>query len=111
MYVLSFAKPTAGISFSRLPRRAQRAFDATFHRLTRDPRTPARGLDVHQLWGYQNVWTLRIPPWRGVYAIDGSSVVLIVFGHRATVYAQLHALLPPEGTYVSESRISKRSGR
>ena len=111
MYVLFFAKPIAGVSFSKLPRRAQRAFDATFDRLSRDPRTPARGLDVHQLWGYQNVWTLRIPPWRGVYAIDGSSVVMIIFGHRATVYAQLHALLPPEGRYISEPRIDRRRGR
>lgn len=102
MHVITFAKPVAGTSFSKLPRRVQRAFDASFDELAKDPRTPSRGLDVHQLWGYQNVWTLRIPPWRGIYAIDGTSVVMIIFGHRGTVYAQLHRLLPPEGAYVAD---------
>ncbi len=101
MYAVTFAKPLAGITFTKLPRGIQRAFDRAFDELKRDPRTPAPGLDVHRLRGYQNVWTLRIPPWRGSYAIDGSSVVMIVFGHRATIYALLHHLLPPEGTYVS----------
>lgn len=109
MYIVSFAKPLAGVSFSKLPRHVQRAFDRAFHQLERDPWTPVPGVDIHQLRGYQNVWTLRIPPWRGIYAIDGRSVVMIVFGHRATIYALLHHLLPPEGAYVSDT--SARGGR
>jgi len=101
MYRLKFADPIAGRSFDRLPRRVQRRFNEAFELLAEHPRSPSPELDVHQLSGYQNVWTLRIPPWRGVYALDGDEVVLIVFGHRASVYPLLHSLLPPAGRYVA----------
>lgn len=99
MFTLVFADPIAGQSFERLARRVQSSFDEAFEQLAQHPRSPSPELDVHQLSGYQNVWTLRIPPWRGIYAIDGDYVVLIVFGHRTSVYPLLHSLLPPEGRY------------
>lgn len=99
MFTLEFADPIAGQSFERLPRRVQSRFNEAFEHLAQHPRSASPELDVHQLSGYQNVWTLRMPPWRGIYAIDGNDVVLIVFGHRTSVYPLLHSLLPPEGRY------------
>jgi mRNA-degrading endonuclease RelE of RelBE toxin-antitoxin system len=104
---LTFA-PTAGPSFAVLPRRVQRQFDQAFGLLQQQPRTPGTELDVHQLYGYQNVWTLRIPPYRGIYAIDGGEVVLVVFGHRDTVYSALHRLLPPRRQTVTLTSVSRR---
>ncbi len=102
MFTLRFADPIAGQSFDRLPRRVQLRFNEAFELVLRNPRARSAYLDVHQLSGYQNVWTLRIPPWRGIYAIDGDEVVFIVFGHRRNVYPLLHNLLPPEGRYIAE---------
>ncbi len=110
MYQLTFAKPVAAASFRRLPREAQLQFNDSFKGLLLHPTAASADLDVHRLQGYQNVWTLRIPPWRAIYAIDGQEVVLIVFGHRRNVYALLHALLPPEGRYVTRHS-SRRSQR
>jgi mRNA-degrading endonuclease RelE of RelBE toxin-antitoxin system len=100
MFTLRFARPLAGRSFDLLPRRAQLRFNRAFGPLANHPRTASAELDVHQLAGYQNLWTLRIPPWRGIYAIDGNDVVFIVFGHRNDVYPRLHSLLPPRGRYI-----------
>lgn len=108
MFAVEFAKPVAGRSFAKLPRGVQRAFDAAFDRLAGDPRTPRPGLDIHQLSGYQNLWTLRISAWRGIYAIDGQTVVMIVFGPRETIYPLLHHLLPPEGRYIPRKPDSKQ---
>ena len=101
MYRLRFADPTASLSFRRLPRQTQLRFNATFEIAEQHPRTSGPGFDVHQLHGYQNLWTLRLHQWRGVYAIDGEEVVFVVFGHRESVYALLHHHLPPKGQYVS----------
>ena len=103
MYRLVFAKPIAGQSFKLLPRRAQELFNETFDPLEQHPRVSGPDLDIHQLSGYQNVWTLSVPPWRCVYAIDGGEVVVIVFGHRRDVYVRLHNLLPPQKQYVTRS--------
>ena len=92
-----------------LPREAQLQFNDAFEAVARRPTTSGPDHDVHRLQGYQNVWTHRIPPWRGIYAIDGDEVVLIIFGHRRDVYARLHGLLPPEGRYVT--RDSTRTPR
>ncbi len=108
MYLVEFAKPTASASFAKLPRRIQRALDAAFDSLAQDPRSPRSGLDTHQLAGHQNLWTLRIGPRRGIYMLGGNSVV---FGHRSTVYAWLHQLLPPEGRYIAPTRDVDRRGR
>ena len=110
MYLLKFAKPIAGESFRELPREAQLRFNETFDILARHPSSPSADLDVHRLQGYRNVWTLRIPPWRAIYALDGQEVVMILFGHRKDVYARLHGLLPPEGRYVTRHSI-RGSGR
>ena len=109
MCYLTFAKPVARESFRKLPRDAQLRFNEAFEAVARRPSSSGPDLDVHRLQGYQNVWTLRIPPWRGIYATDGTEVVLIVFGHRRDVYARLHGLLPPEGRSVT--RDSTRSRR
>jgi mRNA-degrading endonuclease RelE of RelBE toxin-antitoxin system len=100
MFTLRFADSIAGRSFDRLPRRIQLQFNEAFELIADQPRSRSPSLDLHQLSGYRNVWTLRIPPWRGIYAIDGSQVVFLIFGHRNNVYVLLHNLLPPEGHYV-----------
>jgi len=104
MFTLRFASPIAGQSFDRLPRRVQLRFNAAFGLLVQNPRTTTAELDVHQLWGYQNVWTIRLPPWWGVYAIDGNEVVFMVFGHRKNVYPWLHSLIPPERQHITLPR-------
>jgi mRNA-degrading endonuclease RelE of RelBE toxin-antitoxin system len=104
---LAFA-PTADRTFGLLPRAVQRQFDLAFDYLQQEPRTRGPDVDVHQLYGYQNVWTLRIPPFRGIYAIEGREVVFVVFGHRATVYATLHRLIPPRRQVVIADSISRR---
>jgi mRNA-degrading endonuclease RelE of RelBE toxin-antitoxin system len=111
MFTLRFADPSAGRSFDRLPRRAQLQSNRAFELIVEQPRSRSPSLDVHQLSGYRNVWTLRVPPWRGIYAIDGDEVVFLVFGHRDNVYVLLHNLLPPEARYVVRSgrRGSSRS--
>jgi len=112
MFTLRFADPIAGQSFNRLPRRIQLRFNEAFDQLVRNPRSTSLELDVHQLSGYQNVWTVRLPPWRGVYAIDGSEVVFIVFGNRRNIYPLLHSLIPPERQHVTFPRTERpRSGR
>lgn len=107
MYRVVFAKPVAGQSFDNLPPKAQRLFDMAFEPLAAHPQSRGTDIDVHQLWGYQNVWTLRIPPWRCIYAIDGDVVVIIAFGHRDDVYARLHSLLPPQKQFVTRSALER----
>ncbi len=74
--------PPAVRSWSSLPRWARTRFNAAFDLLEKDPRGTSADLDTHQLFGHRNVWPLRIPPYRGTYAIEGSEVVMIVFGRR-----------------------------
>ncbi len=104
---LTFA-PTADKSFALLPRRVQEQFDQAFDLLERDPRRASTDPDVHQLYGYRNIWTLRVPPFRAIYAIDGRDVVLVVFGHRDTIYSTLHSLIPPRRQTVSKSALQQR---
>ena len=104
---LTFA-PTADLSFPSLPRWVQKRFDRAFDLLGRDPGRPGLDLDVHQLYGYRNVWTLRIPPYRGIYAIDGSEVIVVIFGHRDRVYSSLHRLIPPRRQVVSKATLTRR---
>lgn len=100
--------PTADRSFGKLPAWAKREFDRSFDLLTEDPTGARSGLDAHQLHGYRNVWTLRIPPYRGVFVVDGDELVWIVLGPRESVYALLHALLPPDRKHVSADRAARR---
>jgi mRNA-degrading endonuclease RelE of RelBE toxin-antitoxin system len=102
---LTFA-PTADRSFSALPHRIQLQFDRAFDALAHDPRRGDGRLDIHQLYGYQNVWTLRIPPFRAIYVIEGADVVIVVFGHRDNVYSLLHHLIPPRRQTVSTEALS-----
>ncbi len=106
-FKLTFA-PTADASFERLPRWAKKRFNSAFDLLEQSTRGALPDLDVHQLYGYRNVWTLRVPPYRGVYAIDGPELVMVVFGHRDTVYQDLHRLLPPRRQVVSSTSVSRR---
>ena len=100
--------PTADLSFPRLPRWARERFNDGFDWLEADPRQGSGPIDIHQLYGYRNVWTWRVPPFRAVYAIDGYEVVMIIFGHRDNVYQELHSLLPPRRQEVTGSRQSQR---
>jgi len=100
--------PTAVHSWASLPNWAQRRFDGCFTLLEKNPRRAASGLDVHQLFGYQNAWTLRIPPYRGIYAIEADEVVMIVFGHRDSVYPRLHQLIPLDRGRASKTALAKR---
>lgn len=104
---LAFA-PTANPSFAVLPRHVQLRFDRAFNLLHLQPRTRSSELDVHQLYGYQNVGTLRIPPYRGIYVNDGSEIVFVVFGHRDSVYSTQHRLLPPRRQAVTATSLSRR---
>jgi mRNA-degrading endonuclease RelE of RelBE toxin-antitoxin system len=106
-FKLTFA-PTADQSFPSLPRWARQRFDRAFDQLEREARRARVDFDVHQLYGYTNIWTLRIPPCRGVYAIDGIEVVMVIFGHRDTVYQDLHRLLPPRRQAVSKAALARR---
>lgn len=102
MYRVRFARPVAGQSFSRLPRPVQLYYNDRFELLAMSPRTRTPTLDLHQLWGYENVWALcRGKDWRAVYAIDGMDVVFIVFGPHDMAYLMLHQMHPPDGRYVS----------
>ncbi len=101
-YQVRFARPVAGRSFDRLPRPVQTFFNDRFDLLRSNPRTRTATVDIHQLWGYENVWVLaKGKAWRAVYAIDGMEVVFIIFGPHETVYLDLHHLHPPDGRYVS----------
>ena len=100
--------PPAVRSWSSLPRWARTRFNAAFDLLEKDPRGTSADLDTHQLFGHRNVWTLRIPPYRGIYVIEGSEVVMIVFGRREVVYQRLHALVPPDRRAVSKTAVTKR---
>lgn len=111
MFRLTFG-PRAVQSWPLLPRRVQLRFDRAFDDLQRNPRAPTPDADIHALEGYSNAWTLRYVEkgggWRGIYAIDGQEVVFIVFGHRKSVYPQLHAFLPPEGDFITRTSAEKR---
>ncbi|MDE1820276.1 MAG: hypothetical protein KGJ23_05795 [Euryarchaeota archaeon] len=97
-----FARPIAGQSFDRLPRVVRNYFNDRFDVLAQDPRTRTPTVNIHQLWGYQNVWALcRGKEWRAMYAMDGMEVVFIIFGPHETVYVDLHSLHPPDGRYLS----------
>jgi hypothetical protein len=82
-----------------------------FEPLAEHPQVRGTDIDVHQFWGYQNVWTLRIPPWRCIYAMDGDEVVIIAFGHSDDVCARLHNLLPPEKQIVTRSALERQVSR
>ncbi|MGP8135199.1 MAG: type II toxin-antitoxin system RelE family toxin [Thermoplasmata archaeon] len=106
-FLLTFS-PTADQSFPVLPRWAQARFDDAFDLLEQRHIGVSTDLDVHQLFGYKNVWILRVPPYREIYAIDGREVVMVVFGHRDRVYADLHHLIPPAGQLVSKATLDRR---
>lgn len=39
------------------------------------------------LWyGLKGEWTVRIPPYRLIYAVQGDRLILLRFGHRKEVY-------------------------
>ncbi|MFZ0892591.1 MAG: type II toxin-antitoxin system RelE/ParE family toxin [Thermoplasmata archaeon] len=106
-FKVTFA-PTADQSFRSLPRRIQERFNELFDLVAQDPRHARPVLDVHQLFGYRNVWTLRIPPYRGIYAIDSGEVVFVIFGHRDLIYPQLHRLIPPRRQSLSRDVLARR---
>jgi mRNA-degrading endonuclease RelE of RelBE toxin-antitoxin system len=109
-FKITFA-PTADQSFARLPKWARERFNAGFDLLERELRGGSGPVDVHQLHGYKNVWTWRVPPYRSVYAVAGSEIVMLIFGHRATVYQDLHHLIPPRKQEVSATSLSRRDRR
>jgi mRNA-degrading endonuclease RelE of RelBE toxin-antitoxin system len=107
MFRITFG-PRAVQSWPDLPRQAQLRFNRCFDLLQTNPRERRPGLDLHQLHGYQNVWTLVLAPYRGIYAIDGNEVIVIIFGDRDDIYPKLHALLPPEKGYLASELILRR---
>lgn len=42
------------------------------------------------------LWSLRVGPWRVVFALRGQELWILKAGHRSEVYEQLGARLPPE---------------
>ncbi len=99
--------PSSVRSWKSLPRPVQLSFNEVFDLIENDPRRATADLDVHQIYGYQNVWTVRIPPYRGIYAIEGTEVVMVIFGHRDSIYSRLHRLIPPRRQHVSRTASSR----
>ncbi|HEY5539624.1 MAG TPA: type II toxin-antitoxin system RelE/ParE family toxin [Thermoplasmata archaeon] len=85
MYRIEFTS-SAEKAFRRLPRAVRRRFSVAFELLRQDPRRRRPGCDVRLLSGVANAWRLRVGDYRGIFAIEESSIVFTRFGHRKDVY-------------------------
>lgn len=86
------ATHSARREFLRLPRPVQLQFQDVFTLLARHPLRASMGLDVHQLRGGAGLWTLRVGGFRGLYRVDGQSVVFVAFRPRPGAYKGLSGL-------------------
>jgi mRNA-degrading endonuclease RelE of RelBE toxin-antitoxin system len=77
--------PAAAKQFRGLPAGTQARFAAAFERLASDPFRARPGLDVSKMEGGPT-YRLRIGNFRGIFQVEGASVVFTRFGHRSTVY-------------------------
>lgn len=88
-FELSFSR-SADREFNRMPEWAQRRFNIGFNLLREAPHREVPGLlDIHQLRGGQGLWTMRVGPFRGVYKVLGTEIVVLAFRGRDTIYRDL----------------------
>ena len=75
---------TAAKQLRRLPRADQERVAAKASALATDPRPPG----THKLRGYEDVWRVRVGPYRILYSVADAEVIVIVLkvGHRSRVY-------------------------
>ncbi len=75
---------TAEKQLRRLPPADQERVAAKASALATDPR-PA---GTRKLRGYEDVWRVRVGPYRILYSVDDAEVIVIVLkvGHRSRVY-------------------------
>jgi len=75
-------------SFAQLPTQVRLQFNETFAILERSG-PDVNLIDSHPLSGAQDLWTLRIGQYRGIYRWRIDEARFIRFGHRAHVYLRL----------------------
>lgn len=75
---------TAAKQLRKLPREDQERVAAKAAALATDPR-PA---GTHKLRGYEDVWRVRVGPYRILYSVADAEVIVIVLkiGHRSKIY-------------------------
>ncbi len=86
------ATESARREFLKLPQPVQRQFEAVFNLLARNPLRGTAHLDVHQLRGGRGLWTLRVGRYRGLYRVEGETVVFLTFRPRPGAYKGLASL-------------------
>lgn len=69
-------------------RRVRRAIE---HKLTSEPEAFGKPLAYTR----SGLWSLRVGPWRVIYALRQDEVWVLRIGHRREVYRQLEARSPP----------------
>lgn len=80
--------PEGGHSLRKLPQLYLEKFNTAFSIIEAGGPGAAQ-VDTHPLSGSQQLWTLRIGPYRGVFRWDGDEARFIRFGHRRSVYQRL----------------------
>ena len=75
---------TAAKQLRKLPQEDQERVAAKASSLATDPR-PA---GTHKLRGYEDVWRVRVGPYRILYSVADAEVIVIVLkvGHRSSIY-------------------------
>lgn len=86
------ATESARREFLKLPRPVKQQFEAVLELLARNPLRGTAQLDVHQLRGGRGLWTLRVGRYRGLYRVEGESVVFVAFRPRPGAYKALTKL-------------------
>lgn len=82
--------PEGITSFRRLPPSVKEGFDHLLLEMTQAPRLRLPGhWDAHALEGGDNLWTLKVGIYRGVFRWDGHEARFVRFGPRRSVYERL----------------------
>lgn len=72
--------------FAKLPAAVVRSFTDAIDAVAEHPWKGRPGADIRRLGGTKSTWRLRVGNDRGVYAIEGNTVVFTRFAHRSKVY-------------------------
>jgi mRNA interferase RelE/StbE len=77
-------KPSADRALRKLPEKVQRRIAAATDALADDPRPPG----CVKLQGKDDLWRIRVGPYRVVYAIQDEALIVLVVrvAHRKDVY-------------------------
>jgi mRNA-degrading endonuclease RelE of RelBE toxin-antitoxin system len=70
----------------RLPKQVVERFGEALDQIAQDPVSPRAGIDIRKLRWTRATWRLRWGDHRGIYEIEGKSVVFTRFAHRSKVY-------------------------